>query len=57
MKDILILTTVIGIWGMFITIELIGISNHLNEINETLKKLRNDVKVSDLKFKRRQRDD
>ena len=57
MKDILILATVIGIWGMFITIELSSISNHLNEINETLKKLRNDVKVSDLKFKRRQRDD
>ena len=57
MKGILILTTVIGLWGMFITIELSGISNHLNEINEALKKLKNDVKVSDLKFKRRQRDD
>ena len=47
----------ICIWGMLIAYELVCISIHLGEINETLKKLRNDVKVSDLKFKRRQRDD
>lgn len=40
MKDITILAFVIGIWGMFITMNLISISDRLREINETLKKLK-----------------
>jgi hypothetical protein len=44
MKDILILTTVIGIWGMFITMSLSSISDRLREINETLKKLKGGAK-------------
>ena len=40
MSDITILAFVIGIWGMFITMGLSSISDHLREINETLKKLK-----------------
>ena len=42
MTDIMItiLAFVIGIWGMFITLGLSNISHALDDINETLKKLK-----------------
>ena len=44
MKDVLTLSFVVGVWGMFITMELSGISTRLREINDTLKKLTKEGK-------------
>lgn len=47
MSDILIVSLVISVWGMFIYFDLMSISNRLSDINKTLKNLKDGAEKED----------